>query len=30
VLADGGVLLSSFFNPAVFIGDRDPQWAQQG
>ena len=30
VLAHGGVLLSSFFNPAVFIGDRDPQWAQQG
>ena len=30
VLADGGVLLSSFFNPAVFVGDRDPQWAKQG
>ncbi|PHV49297.1 SAM-dependent methyltransferase [Janthinobacterium sp. BJB301] len=30
VLADGGVLLSSFFNPAVFIGDRDPQWTKQG
>ena len=30
VLADGGVLLSSFFNPAVFIGDRDPQGARQG
>lgn len=26
----GGHLLSSFFNPAVFIADRDPSYAQQG
>ena len=30
VLRPGGHLLSSFFNPAVFIADRDPSYAQQG
>ncbi|WP_337881912.1 class I SAM-dependent methyltransferase [Chromobacterium haemolyticum] len=30
VLRPGGRLLSSFFNPAAFIGDRDPAYARQG
>ncbi|KAG9598060.1 hypothetical protein KCV01_g8843, partial [Aureobasidium melanogenum] len=30
VLRKGGVLMSSFFNPAVFIADRDPRFAEQG
>ncbi|WP_043638984.1 class I SAM-dependent methyltransferase [Chromobacterium haemolyticum] len=30
VLCPGGRLLSSFFNPAAFIGDRDPAYARQG
>ncbi|MGO1254507.1 MAG: class I SAM-dependent methyltransferase, partial [Alcaligenes aquatilis] len=30
VLRPGGHLLSSFFNPAVFIADRDPSYAQHG
>ncbi|MDC8760183.1 class I SAM-dependent methyltransferase [Janthinobacterium fluminis] len=30
VLRHGGALLSSFFNPAVFITDRDPAYAGQG
>ena len=30
VLRPGGHLLSSFFNPAVFIADRDPSYAKQG
>lgn len=30
VLSHGGVLLSSFYNPAVFIADRDPRYATQG
>lgn len=30
VLRGGGVLLSSFYNPVVFVGDRDPAYAQQG
>ncbi|WP_082678240.1 class I SAM-dependent methyltransferase [Sphingomonas sanguinis] len=30
VLRRGGVLLTSFFNPAVFIADRDPRFAKQG
>ncbi|KGD90260.1 methyltransferase [Achromobacter sp. RTa] len=30
VLRKNGVLISSFFNPAVFIADRDPAFARQG
>ncbi|MCH7315532.1 class I SAM-dependent methyltransferase [Acinetobacter sp. ANC 3882] len=30
VLKPQGVLLASFYNPAVFIGDRDPEYAKQG
>jgi SAM-dependent methyltransferase len=30
VLRAGGRLLSSFYNPVVFVGDRDRQWADQG
>ncbi|MDO1585445.1 class I SAM-dependent methyltransferase [Rhizobium oryzicola] len=30
VLRKGGALLSSFFNPAVFISDRDPHFTEQG
>lgn len=30
VLKPGGVLLASFYNPVVFIGDRDPAYAEQG
>ncbi|MCW3478290.1 methyltransferase domain-containing protein [Neisseriaceae bacterium JH1-16] len=30
VLKPGGVLLASFYNPVVFIGDRDPSYAEQG
>jgi SAM-dependent methyltransferase len=30
VLRAGGTLLSSFYNPVVFVGDRDPAYAQQG
>lgn len=30
VLATGGKLLSSFFNPVVFIGDRAAHYAEQG
>jgi SAM-dependent methyltransferase len=30
VLRTGGRLLSSFYNPVVFVGDRDPQYASQG
>jgi len=30
VLRQGGELLASFFNPAVFIADRDPSYAAQG
>lgn len=30
VLNVGGALLSSFFNPAIFIADRDPSYAAQG
>ena len=30
VLRPGGALLASFFNPAVFIADRDPSYAAQG
>ena len=30
VLRPGGSLLSSFYNPVVFVGDRDPQYAEQG
>jgi len=30
VLRSGGMLLSSFYNPVVFIGDRDPAYAEQG
>jgi SAM-dependent methyltransferase len=29
VLRGGGTLLSSFYNPVVFIGDRDPAYAEQ-
>jgi SAM-dependent methyltransferase len=29
VLRSGGTLLSSFYNPVVFIGDRDPAYAEQ-
>lgn len=29
-LRNGGRLLSSFYNPVVFIGDRDPALAEQG
>ncbi|MFR0690615.1 class I SAM-dependent methyltransferase [Enterobacterales bacterium AE_CKDN230030158-1A_HGKHYDSX7] len=29
-LRSGGRLLSSFYNPVVFIGDRDPMLAEQG
>ena len=28
--AAGGRLLSSFYNPVVFVGDRDPRYAEQG
>ena len=30
VLRRGGRLLSSFYNPIVFVGDRDPAYAKQG
>ncbi|WP_198971358.1 class I SAM-dependent methyltransferase [Xylophilus sp. ASV27] len=30
VLRPGGALLASFYNPVVFIGDRDPSLAAQG
>jgi SAM-dependent methyltransferase len=30
VLRSGGALLSSFYNPVVFVGDRDPRHAEQG
>lgn len=30
VLRPGGSLLSSFYNPVVFVGDRDPALAEQG
>lgn len=30
VLRRGGSLLSSFYNPIVFVGDRDPQYAEAG
>lgn len=30
VLRPGGSLLSSFYNPVVFVGDRDPGLAEQG
>lgn len=30
VLRHGGALLASFFNPAVFIADRDPAYAAEG
>lgn len=30
ILAPEGALLSSFFNPAIFIADRDPRYAEQG
>lgn len=30
VLRPGGRLLASFYNPVVFIGDRDPAYAQDG
>jgi SAM-dependent methyltransferase len=29
VLRSGGTLLSSFYNPVVFVGDRDPRYAEQ-
>ncbi|WP_457583003.1 class I SAM-dependent methyltransferase [Ensifer canadensis] len=30
VLKTGGRLLASFYNPVVFVGDRDPSYAEQG
>ncbi len=30
VLKKGGVLLASFYNPVLFIGDRDPSYMVQG
>ena len=30
VLRPGGSLLSSFYNPVVFVGDRDPRYAADG
>lgn len=30
VLRPGGSLLSSFYNPVVFVGDRDPRYAEDG
>lgn len=30
VLTTGGRLLASFYNPVVFVGDRDPSYAAQG
>lgn len=30
VLKSDGILLASFYNPVVFIGDRDPEYAKQG
>ncbi|MFD2555299.1 class I SAM-dependent methyltransferase [Sphingobacterium tabacisoli] len=30
VLKSGGVLLASFYNPVLFIGDRDPSYMNQG
>jgi hypothetical protein len=30
VLRKGGALLASFFNPVIFIADRDPAYAAQG
>jgi len=30
VLKLGGRLLTSFYNPVVFVGDRDPSYAEQG
>jgi SAM-dependent methyltransferase len=29
VLRSGGTLLSSFYNPVVFVGDRDPRYAKR-
>jgi SAM-dependent methyltransferase len=29
-LRKGGRLLASFYNPVVFVADRDPQWREQG
>lgn len=29
-LRKGGRLLASFYNPVVFVGDRDPEWQKQG
>lgn len=29
-LRNGGRLLASFYNPVVFVGDRDPKWREQG
>jgi SAM-dependent methyltransferase len=30
VLRSGGTLLSSFYNPVVFVADRNPRYAEQG
>lgn len=30
ILRKGGALMSSFFNPAIFVADRDPCFAEQG
>ena len=30
VLKPQGVLLASFYNPVVFVGDRNPEYAEQG
>jgi SAM-dependent methyltransferase len=30
VLRSGGTLLSSFYNPVVFVGNRDPRLAEEG
>jgi SAM-dependent methyltransferase len=30
VLKHGGRLLASFYNPVLFVGDRDPKYAEQG
>lgn len=30
VLAAGGLLMASFYNPVVFVGERDPDLAEQG
>ena len=29
-LRRGGRLLASFYNPVVFVGDRDPEWQERG